>query len=333
MHPSQEPRKSCLVVSSSAVQHALQPRIDDIRDGGVGVSVPITASLPDSVRDDSLQNLVRSFHHVDVQPSRHVPCDVAMERPHPWVVGDILNHHVTRLAARSALNQLHITSLSVGLMNNGAVPGADTFGQHVEIVTVQMHRMRGLAVVDHHHPNAGVGAKVVHVPLRIEGIRRVTLVGEQEDWIVHVSAEADAVHAPQNIAGLVRGDGDGDLLRGGRCRSGGEGEERYGLIERVVAAVAVIEWRGSRRRGQGGIGAIVVYGAQPETLGAIRAGADERPHENCRSGGQFGFDDHVGTLPNSQGHHVGGIRFDGNEIVGHDRHRVVIDRESHDGLR
>lgn len=114
----------------------LQPRINDIRDCRVGVGIPITASLSDGVGNDSLRDLVRSLHDVDVQTSRHVPCDVAMERPHTWIVRHELNDNVARGTCHRTLDDLHITSLRVGLMDNGAIPCADTFGQHVEIVTV-----------------------------------------------------------------------------------------------------------------------------------------------------------------------------------------------------
>lgn len=128
-------RKVACHARSAAKLH-LQPRIDDIRDGRVGIGIPFTASLSDSVRNDSLSDLVRSLHDIDVQPSRHVPRDVAVERPHTWVVRDELNDDEARSACHRALNDLHITSLGVGLMDNFTVPRADTFSQHVEIVTV-----------------------------------------------------------------------------------------------------------------------------------------------------------------------------------------------------
>lgn len=260
---------------SPPAEHHLQPRIDDVWNGCVGVGIPITASLSDCVRDDSLRNLVRSLHDIDVQPSRHVPCDVAMERPHTWVVRDELNDNVARGAGHGALNQLHITSLGVGLMDNGAVPCAHTFGQNVEIMTVQMHRMRGSALVFDDDSDARVGTKVVDVPLRIVGIRGISPVGEQEDWVVHVPAEGLVVHLPENVAGRVGADGDSNLLRGGWCGRGWEREEWSGLVKRVVGTFAIIDRRGHRRGGLGGIGAVVVNGGQSQRLGAIGAFADE----------------------------------------------------------
>lgn len=242
----------------SAAKLRLQARIDDIRNGGVGVGVPLTASLSDRVRDDSLRDLVRSLHDVDVQPGRHVPCDVAMEWPHTWVVRDELNDDEARGACHRALNQLHITSLGVGLMGNFAVPCANTFSQDVEIVPVHMHWMGGSTLVFDDDSNAGVGAIVVDIPLGVVGIRGIPPIGEQENWVVHVAAEADAVHLPENVASRVSTDSDSDLLGGGWRRRGGEREEWDGLVKRVVGTFGIIERGGSRRGGLGGVSAVVV---------------------------------------------------------------------------
>lgn len=196
-----------------------------------------------------------------------------------------------------------------------------------------MHGMRGSAVVFDDDPNAGVGAEIEDIPLGIIGIRGISSVGEKEDWVVHVATEANAVHLPENVAGRVGADGDGDLLRGGRRRGSGEREEWNGLIKRVVGTFGIIERRGSRRGCLGSISAVVVNGGQCKGLGAVRAFADERSHEYRRSGGQLGLDNHVGTLSNSQGHHVGGIRSERNEIVRHHSHGVVVDGESQDSFR
>lgn len=182
--------------SQSTTKHFLQPGIDNIHDGAVGVCVPVAARLPDGIGDDSLEDLVRSLHDVDVQPRRYVPGDVAMERPHAWVVGDELEGNEAGDAVRRRLDDLHITSLGVLLVNNGPVPCAHSLGEDVEIVPVQMHRMRSAAEIFDEDPDAVVGAEVVHVPLGIKGIRGVSLVGQQENRIVHVPAEALTVHQP-----------------------------------------------------------------------------------------------------------------------------------------
>lgn len=135
--------------------------------------------------------------------------------------------------------------------------------------------MRGWALVFHDDSNAAVGAKVVDIPLGIIRIRGISTVREQEDWVVHVAAEADAVHPPENIASRVGADGDGDLLRGGWRCGGREREEWDGLIKRVVGTFRIVDRRGRRGGCLGGIGAVVVNGGQSKRLVGIRASADE----------------------------------------------------------
>lgn len=89
--------------------------------------------------------------------------------------------------------------------------------------------------------------------------------------MVHVPAEAGTIHPPEHVARLIRANGDVDLLGGGGRGGGGEREERSGLGQRVVPAMAVIEDRRLRGWRQGGIGAIVVDGGQSQPLVAIGA--------------------------------------------------------------
>ena len=322
-----------LATKTSCSEAPLQARIDDERNGGVGVCVPIAASLANGVWDDSLRDLVRSLHDVDVQSAGHVPCDVTMEGPHTWVVRDELDHNKARSGrVQRALNDLHITSLRVGLVDNGAVPCALALRQDVEVVTVQMHGMRRAAEVLHHEPNASIGPKVVDVPLRIIRIRGVPTIGKQKNGVVHVSPEAGAVHLPEDIASGVGANGDADILRGGRRGGGGERKEWDRLIERVVGAFAIVNESGHRCGSLGGIGAVVVDSGQSQRLFGIGAFADERSHEDRRSGGQLGLDNHVCALSHSQGHHIGFIRLDRHKVIRHHRHGMVVDGESQDGF-
>lgn len=134
------------------------------------------------------------------------------------------------------------------------------------------------------------------------------------------------------MPGRIGADGDSNLLGGLRLRGGGERKEGDGLFEWVIAAMSIIDRRGHGGWGLGGIGAVVVDGGQPVRLFGVGALADGGPHEYGRLGRQFRFHNHIRALSHPQGHHVGGIRSERNEVIRHHRHRVVIDGESENGL-
>jgi hypothetical protein len=63
-----------------------------------------------------------------------------------------------------------------------------------------MDRMCGKPGVRNVDPDAGVGAKIVDVPLRTIGVRIVAKVGKEEDWLVVVCSERDLVHRPEKVS-------------------------------------------------------------------------------------------------------------------------------------
>lgn len=128
-----------------------------------------------------------------------MPRDVAMERPHAGVVRLVLQHEVP-----VRLHELDVAPLGVGLVDDGAVPGAGAFGQHVEVVPVEVHGVGGGEVVVDDEADGGVVAEVVGVPLGVEGVGDVALVGEDEHGVAGRGGE------------LVMGGGEGCF--------GGEGD-------------------------------------------------------------------------------------------------------------
>lgn len=126
---------------------------------------PVAAGLSHRGRNDSLLDQIGLLHGVDVEARAHVPRDMAMQGPHAGVVGVVLNDNKTRARRTSALNDLHVPALCVGRMHNGAVPCANAFGKNVEVVTVQMHWVRGAGVVLDDDTHAVVVSEVVDVPL------------------------------------------------------------------------------------------------------------------------------------------------------------------------
>ena len=61
-------------------------------------------------------------------------------------------------------------------MSNSTIPLAGAFSENVEVVTVEMHRVRGWNGVLHDNANRVVVAEVVDVPLRVVRVRDVTQV-------------------------------------------------------------------------------------------------------------------------------------------------------------
>ncbi len=112
-----------------------------------------------------------------------MPVDVAMEGTDPRVIGLVLDDEVARLATVGAagLEQLDVAPLRVLDVLHGAVPGADAFGEDVEVVSVEVHGVGGGEVVADDDADGGVGAEVVDVPLGVEGVGEVALVGEDEE--------------------------------------------------------------------------------------------------------------------------------------------------------
>lgn len=94
---------------------------------------------------------------------------MAMEGPHPGIVGFELQHQVPGLGAHTRLDQLRVSPQRI-LKVDGAVPVAYAFGQDPEIVPVQMHRVGSAAyeeLVLEDDADGAVGAEIVDVPLRV----------------------------------------------------------------------------------------------------------------------------------------------------------------------
>ena len=63
------------------------------------------------------------------------------------------------------LKHLNISPLSVEYMLDLSVPGARTLCQDIEVMAMEMHRMRNRRRIVEHDANGGVGAEVVIIPL------------------------------------------------------------------------------------------------------------------------------------------------------------------------
>ena len=108
-----------------------------------------------------------------------------MQRPHSWVIRIVLNHNVARhrpVRVRR-LQQLHISSLRILNVLDGAVPGAGALGKHIKVVAVKMHRMRSREVISNDDAYRGISAEVVDVPLGVVRVREVALISKNKERV------------------------------------------------------------------------------------------------------------------------------------------------------
>lgn len=63
-------------------------------------------------------------------------------------------------------------------------------------------------IVDDEADRGGI-FEVVDVPLRVEGVGDVALLGEDENWVVEVGAEGYPVHVKEVMACFVGAESDG----------------------------------------------------------------------------------------------------------------------------
>lgn len=107
---------------------------------------------------------------------------MAVKGPRAWVIGIILQNDESGICCRAGLDELYIPTLRIMRISYDAVPGSCTFGEHVEVVAVKMHRVGGPDFVVNYEADGGIGAEVVHIPLGV-GVRKVACVGEREDGV------------------------------------------------------------------------------------------------------------------------------------------------------
>lgn len=107
-----------------------------------------------------------------------MPCDMAVEWPHSWVVRIVLHDQIP-----IRLDHLHITALRGRVIGDRSIPCAKALlssyqsqaflrdnrpvylCENKEVVTMQMHGMRGNEVISNNHSDRGVVVDIVHVPL------------------------------------------------------------------------------------------------------------------------------------------------------------------------
>ena len=123
-----------------------------------------------------LRDVSRPLHDVDIKPTAHVPRDMAMERPHAWIVRVELQNQVSWLLypvfGDARLDKLRVATLRVREVHV-PLPLPCALSQHPEVVPVQVHGVRGPAHVEEvaqDNADGGGGAEVVDVPLWVVGV-------------------------------------------------------------------------------------------------------------------------------------------------------------------
>ena len=163
-------------------KHPLLPRINLIHHILRRVRVPRITRILHHRRQHFLLYQRVLLNRVDVQSPANMPRDVAMEGPRARIIGVVLQHNVCRVRGGAALDELRVAALRVLLIRDDAVPFAETLGEHVEVVAVEVHGVGGDEGVVDDKADGGVGVEVVDGPFWV-GVGEVAGIGEGEDGV------------------------------------------------------------------------------------------------------------------------------------------------------
>lgn len=100
---------------------------------------------------------------------------MAMERPHPRIIGQEINHHITRLSRTGIppIDDVCVSSLRVLGTRDDSVPFPHPLGDDPETMAVKVHGMHNRDSVAQDEADRGAITKIVDVPLRVVGVGRV----------------------------------------------------------------------------------------------------------------------------------------------------------------
>lgn len=114
---------------------------------------------------------------------------MTMERPHPRIIGQEINHHITRLprAGIPPVEELCVPSLRVLRMRDDAVPFPHPLSDDPEGMTVDVHWVGDGNLAAQNEADRGAITKVEDVPLRVVGVGGVALICEEEYRVAEIS--------------------------------------------------------------------------------------------------------------------------------------------------
>lgn len=163
-----------------------------------GPILPRAARLLHRARDVRvLLHQIRPLNNIDDEPLTDMPAKVAMQRPHTRIIVVQLHDQVPARPQELSVPALRVLRAH----DRRAVPRPDALVEHVEVLAVDVHRVReGNAVVED-EPDRAVGAEVVDVEPR--RVRAVAGLQGLEDRGVVVGVERAAGHVVQRLACAV----------------------------------------------------------------------------------------------------------------------------------
>ena len=161
-----------------------------------------------------------------------MPRNMAMESPHAGVRRIKLQHQVS-----TRPHNLHISSYGVPWAGDGlAIPVARARRQDVEVVSVEVHRVRPRAVVIHHDPDRFGVAKIPDVPHL--GETQISPCNHVQSRVVVIYPGTDGVELEKEDIRRVSVGFDLHLLRHSRGFGDGNRVKRFPGVQ-VVACAAV----------------------------------------------------------------------------------------------
>jgi hypothetical protein len=202
--------------------------------------------------------------------------------------------------------------------------------QDKHVVAMQMHGMGQGCGIGDDNANGGVGAGVVDVPFGVHGVGSIARLSEQQDGVVVVSTECRIVHCPDKVVRCVESSRNCDIDGCSWVRGGLEREIWDSAGQGIICADRCRSRLGGGFGRRAGVGLRIVYGCQCERLAGERASCcngDIGAHPYRISVFPIGRNENISTLTNSQCHDFGGIRNDGDKIVGDHGKVMVVDRE------
>lgn len=189
--------------------------------------------------------------------------------------------------------------------------------------------LRGRSVILDNDPHTRVGTDVPDVRLSGEG--QVASVGHQQRRRIVVDAAADAVKAPKSVTRSVLEQLHAKGASAGRRRGrhlvhrGGDCQVVVGTSSWVRDVPGLRCWLLCR------VCLVVVQRSDSVALVRQGAGGNVGADPESRLGvACVRSDQDIGTLADSEGNHLGGIRVDLDKVVGDDGHVVRVNAEALD---
>jgi hypothetical protein len=129
--------KSAMRYTKTPQLSSSQSTINLINNSPPRKLTPIPTTLRHHPRNLHFLDILRSFQNTNVQPSRHMPSNMAMKRPHAWVVLVDLQYHIGGcVCVFGGLDPDCVAALGVGRVGDCVVVFAEAFCEDVPMIVV-----------------------------------------------------------------------------------------------------------------------------------------------------------------------------------------------------